>query len=173
MAFLIQIVIRPDAGVSIAFILSYLALAGILTVGESIHGVFRGWMPEALAQPLSASLGAYLATSAVVAANFGVVQPVGILAGLVIVPLTTAFMVGAIAALVLSFCSPFLMDILSRGLTLIYTLLDRTVTLAAGVSGIAVNGWGRELLLSLLITALCLFLGRRYRTRRQALAPFN
>jgi competence protein ComEC len=171
-AFLIQIAIRPSAGTSISFILSYLALAGILTVGEFFHSILRGRIPELLAQPLSASLGAYLATSAVVAANFGIIRPVGILAGLIIVPLTTVFMVGAMAALALSFIAPFLANIVGIGLSLLYTLLDYTVSLAARVPGIMVNGWGRELCLSLLIAALCLFLGRPYNIRRQALAPF-
>lgn len=173
MAFLIQLAIRPSSGTSISFILSYLALAGILTVGEFFHNVFRGRMPELLVQPLSASLGAYLATMAVVAANFGIVRPVGLLAGLVIIPLTTVFMVGAMATLALSFIAPFLSNIVGMGLTLLYSILDYTVSLAARVPGLMVNGWGRELCLSLLIGALCLFLGRPYIIRRQALAPFT
>jgi competence protein ComEC len=173
MAFLIQITIRPSSGTSVSFILSYLALAGILTIGEFFHSTLRGWTPELLAQPLSASLGAYLATVAVVAANFGVTQPIGLLAGLVIIPLTTVFMIGAMAALALSFISPFLMNIVGMGLTLLYSLLDYTVTLAARVPGLVVKGWGRELCLSLRITALCLFLGRPYNRRRQAIAPFT
>jgi competence protein ComEC len=173
MAFLIQIAIRPSAGISISFILSYLALAGILTVGEFFHKIFRGWLPESLAQPLAASLGAYLATQAVAAAYFGMIRPVGILAGLVIVPLTTVFMIGAMAALAFSFFSPVLMNIADMGLSLLYALLDRAVSLAALVPGFAANNWGRELVLSLLITALCLLLGYPYIIRRQTLAPFH
>jgi competence protein ComEC len=173
MAFLIQIAIRPAAGTSISFILSYLALAGILTLGEFFHNILRGRAPEFLVQPLSASLGAYLATAAVVAANFGIVRPVGLLAGLVSIPLTTVFMVGAMGTLVLSFITPFLANIAGMGLTLLYSLLDHTVSLAARVPGIVVNGWGQELCLSLLIAALCFFLGRPYTIRRQALAPFT
>ncbi|GHV24694.1 hypothetical protein AGMMS4952_00780 [Spirochaetia bacterium] len=169
MAFLIQIAIRPSSGTGISFILSYLALAGILTLGEFFHSILRGWIPEFLARPLSASLGAYLATAAVVAANFGMARPVGLLAGLVVVPLTTVFMVGVLAALALSFIAPVLVNILGMGLTLLYSLLDYTVSLAGMVPGITVNGWGWELCLSL----LCLFLGRPYTIRRQALAPFT
>ena len=126
-----------------------------------------------LAAPLAASLGAYLATSAVLAACFGIIRPVGILAGLIIVPLTTVFMVGAMAALVLSFIAPALMNIADRGLTLFYALLDRLVSLAAVVPGVSATSWWRELFLSLLLGALCLFLGRPYHIKRQNLAPFN
>jgi competence protein ComEC len=172
MAFLTQLLIRPSAGTSLSFLLSYLALIGILTVGEFLHGILRGRLPELLAAPLAASLGAYLATSAVVAAGFGVIRPVGLLAGLIIVPLTTVFMIGAMAALILSFISPFLTGIAGIGLTLFYSLLDRTVSLAALAPGLS-TGWIRELLLSLAVAALCLFPGGLYSVRRQYLAPFH
>jgi competence protein ComEC len=172
MAFLVQLLIRPSAGTSLSFILSYLALAGILTVGEFLHGILRGRLPELLASPLAASLGAYLATSAVVAAGFGVIRPVGILAGLIIVPLTTVFMIGAMAALAVSFISPFLTAVAGMGLTLFYSLLDRTVSLAALAPALN-SGWMRELPLSLGVAALCLFPGRLYSLRRQYLAPFH
>jgi competence protein ComEC len=170
-AFLVQLLIRPSAGTSLSFILSYLALIGILTVGEFLHGILRGRLPELLASPLAASLGAYMATSAVVAAGFGVIRPVGILAGLIIVPLTTVFMIGAMAALAISFISPFLTAIAGRGLTLFYSLLDRTVSLAALAPALSA-GWMWELLLSLAVAVLCLFPGRQYSVRRQYLAPF-
>ncbi|MDR3123166.1 MAG: ComEC/Rec2 family competence protein [Treponema sp.] len=171
MAFVIQIALRPSAGTSLSFTLSYLALAGILTVGEFLHGLLRGRLPEFLASPLAASLGAYLATQAV-AAGFGVVRPVGVLAGLVVVPLTTVFMIAVIAALPLSFIAPFLMRYLDMALTLFYALLDRVVSLAALIPGIAANGWARELILTLLAVGLCLCPGYPYSIRRRTLAPF-
>jgi competence protein ComEC len=171
MAFVIQIALRPSSGNSISFILSYLALFGILTAGEFLHGLLRGRLPEFLASPLSASVGAYLATQAVVA-GFGVIRPVGILAGLVIVPLTTVFMVAVIAALSLSFIAPFLLRYLSAALTLFYAFLERVVSLAALVPGLAANGWARELVLTLLAAGLCLYPGLPYSIRRRNLAPF-
>ena len=171
MAFVIQLIIRPSAGTSVSFVLSYLALLGILTVGEFLHELLRGRLPEFLASPLSVSLGAYLATQAVVA-GFGTVRPVGILAGPVIVPLTTAFMIAVIAALPISFLSPFLMRYLSMALSLFYGLLERIVSLAALVPGLAAGVWTRELLLTLLAAGLCLYPGYPYSIRRRTLAPF-
>jgi competence protein ComEC len=171
MAFVIQLVIRPSAGNSLSFILSYLSLAGILTMGEFLHGLLRGRVPEFLAAPLSASLGAYLATQAV-AAGFGIVRPAGALAGLVIVPLTTVFMIAVIAALPVSFAAPFLMRYLDMALSLFYALLERAVSLAALVPGLAANGRARELLLTLLAAGLCLYPGYPYSIRRRTLAPF-
>jgi competence protein ComEC len=171
MAFVVQIATRPSSGNSLSFILSYLALLGILTAGEFLHGLLRGRLPEFLASPLSASVGAYLATQAVVA-GFGVIRPAGILAGLVIVPLTTVFMVAVIAALPLSFIAPFLLPYLSAALTLFYAFLERIVSLAALVPGLAANGWARELVLTLLAAGLCLRPGLPYSIRRRSLAPF-
>jgi competence protein ComEC len=171
MAFVLQLALRPSSGYSLSFTLSYLALGGILTAGEFMHGLLRGRLPEFLASPLSASLGAYLATQTVIA-GLGVIRPVGILAGLVIVPLTTVFMIAVIAALPLSVVSPFLMRFLDIGLTVFYSLMDRVVSLAALAPGLAANGWARELLLTLLAAGLCLYPGYPYRIRRRNLAPF-
>jgi competence protein ComEC len=171
MAFVIQLALRPSSAHSLSFTLSYLALGGILTAGELIHALLRGRLPEFLASPLSASLGAYLATQTVIA-GLGIIRPVGILAGLVIVPLTTVFMIAVIAALPLSVISPFLMGFLDLGLTLFYSLMDRVVSLAALAPGIVANGWARELFLTLLAAGLCLCLGYPYSIRRRTLAPF-
>ena len=171
MTFVIQLAIRPSSGSSLSFILSYLALGGILTMGEFLHGLFQGRIPKFLASPLSASLGAYLATQAV-AAGFGMVRPAGALAGLVIVPLTTVFMIAVIAALPISFAAPFLMRYLDRGLSLFYALLERAVSLAALAPGLAAHGWTREFALTLLAAGLCLYPGYPYSIRRRTLAPF-
>jgi competence protein ComEC len=98
---------------------------------------------------------------------------VGILAGLVIVPLTTVFMIAVIAALPISCVSPFLMRCLGMALTLLYALLERVVSLAALVPGIVANGWARELILTLLAAGLCLYPGRLYNIGRQSIAPFT
>jgi competence protein ComEC len=178
MAFLIQLILRPSSGDSLSFILSYLALWGILTVGESFRGILRGRLPDFLAQPLAASIGAYLATAAITAASFGMVRPVGLVAGLIIVPLTSVFMIAAMAILVLGFLPAFLpglaalMGFVDICLSALYGLLNRLVSMAALVPGIPAQGWTRELLVSIFITGLCLFLGNRLIQRRLRLAPF-
>jgi competence protein ComEC len=173
MAFLIQITLRPSSGDSLSFILSYLALGGILTAGETLGGILRGRLPEFLIQPLAASLGASLSTAAVTTAAFGMVRPVGILAGLIIVPLTTLFMIGAMAALALDFLAPFLTVPLDQGLSLLYALMGRLVSLAAAVPGLSSRGWGAALLISLGMAVLCVGPGNRHILRRQNLVPFD
>jgi competence protein ComEC len=162
LAFLIQIVIWPESGLSISFILSYLALGGILTIGDALCRIFRGWIPNFLLQPLAASLGAFLATAAVTAFFFGVLRPVGIAAGLVIVPLTTLFMIGALVWLAVGLFSPVLASFFGGGLSLLYALMDRLISLAARFPGIPVSRPFWVLALSLGLLVFIIWFGKWY-----------
>jgi competence protein ComEC len=129
-SFILQIFVQPDSGDTISFILSYLALAGILSLGQSIAGLFRGYVPGFIASPLSASLGAFLGTMAVSVFFFGSLRPIGIAAGLVMVPFTTVFMIGAMSYLALYFLAPPLAFLLGRGMELVYIFIEKTVSFA-------------------------------------------
>jgi competence protein ComEC len=176
LAFITQIIWRPESGIAISFILSYLALWGILHLGVKIAELFRGWIPPVLLQGLSASLGAFIATASVTAANFGALRPAGILAGLVLVPLTSLFMVLTIGYLVLDPVLPFLARPLGLGISALYKTLDTLVGFSAGLPGIALSpdsagtasAWvlGFSLLLAGLIVVLA---RRRARVRIPAL----
>jgi competence protein ComEC len=180
LAFLIQIIRQPESGMSVSFMLSYLALWGILHIGLEITGLFRGAIPPALLQGLSASLGAFIATASVSAANFGILQPAGILSGLVVVPLTTFFMILSIGYLAL----PFLARPLGMVLSLLYKTLDRLVGFSAGAPGIVLGTppspggllettrWLPVLVLSLVLGVLVWFLARRRALRAGCLSPF-
>jgi competence protein ComEC len=167
MAFLIQILRTPEAGQSISFILSYLALGGMLFIGRAIHELIRGSIPELLAEPLAASLGAFIATAAAVAWFFDSLRPVGILAGLIIVPLSTWFMLFALFALLLP--APALGLILS----ILYTLLQGLVSLAARVPGIPGAYPLQAALLSLGVSAALMALSHRQTILRSHLDPFT
>jgi competence protein ComEC len=169
MTFLIQISLQPESGHGIAFILSYLALGGILFIGETIYELIRGILPEIAAQPLAASLGAFIATSAVMTLFFGMLRPIGILAGLIIVPLTTLFMLGAMTVLVL----PFLVKPLGMILSLWYAILEKLASLAALTPGIPISSPVPVLLVSLGLWVLCIGLRSRQNAQRRNLAPFH
>jgi competence protein ComEC len=171
MSFIIQIAVMPETGTGVSFVLSYLALLGILIIGEALHELGRGKIPEALLGPLSASLGAFIMSAPAVVFWFGTLRPIGIAAGLVIVPLTTVFMGLSVAALVLNSISPVLGSPLSVALSGLYWLLQRIAAFAAGAPGIRTGIW----LVS--VCALGLFLliaGLLFKTRlaRNRIAPF-
>ena len=172
MAFLLQIIMTPRAGLSLSFILSYLALAGILVIGESLNGIFKGKIPAFFLLSVSASVGAFLATAGVTAWFFGVLRPVGILASLVLTPLTTVFMVGSMAWLGLNLISPPLSPLLSYPLSLLYQLMEKTASIAAKMPGIRANPW-LVLTFSLLCMALILWFDLRRRLSENRLEPFS
>ena len=171
LSFLIQIVISPSAGYSISFILSYLALAGIFIIGKPLHSLFAGKAPDFILQPLSASCGAFLATAGVTGFSFGIIVPMGIITGLVLVPLTTVFMVGSLVWLVLDFIS--LSSLLSFPLLLIYRAMEGIVSAAGKIGGISAGNPFVILVLSLVISLLVVILEYRQRRARLKLQAFH
>jgi competence protein ComEC len=139
LAFLIQILIRPESGISISFILSYAALWGILHIGSKTAGLFRGKIPQPLLDPLAASFGAFIATSFISAAGFGTLRPGGILTGLVVVPLTTLFMILSLGYLALDLAFPLPARYLGMVLSLFYRTLEKLTALSSRVPGIVLE----------------------------------
>ena len=123
-SFLLQIVIRPESGMSLSFILSYGALAGILTMSGPLLNCFRPYLPPVIGASLSASLAAFIATLAVTAGIFGTIRPVGIICGILLGPLATVFMVGA---LIFPAAPPFLRVVIGRGMGILYAAQEKIV----------------------------------------------
>jgi competence protein ComEC len=171
-AFLLQLLIWPSSGDSPSFILSYLALAGILFIGEAVHNLLRGILPEFLSQPLSASLGAFAATSPATAAFFGIVQAAGLFAGLVIVPLTTLFMLASMAEPILSFV-PILGKAADWALSLLYLVLENLVGTAARLPPLRNPAALPVLFLSALASCAVCLLNSRLAARRKRLDTFS
>jgi len=137
LSFLIQIILTPAAGNSLSFILSYLALLGIIVTSRQVSSLLSGKIPDFILQPLSLSCGAFLATAGICSFSFGTIAPIGIIAGLFIVPLTTLFMVGSIIWLLFDFIS--LSFVLSYPLSWIYWLMEIVSSLAGFIPGIKGN----------------------------------
>jgi competence protein ComEC len=173
LSFILQIIADPPSGYTPSFILSYLALAGILILGEALGELFRGKLPPALVPSLAASLGAFIATGAVTVHFFEVLRPVGIAAGLFIVPLTTLFMAASMGVLALDFLVPPLAGPVSGFLSLLYALLEKLVSLAARAPGFSFPSLPLAAVLSAALSFLILLLKSRYITGRRCLAPFD
>jgi competence protein ComEC len=180
LAFLVQIILRPESGLALSFILSYLALWGILHIGLRIAGLLRGRIPPVLLDPLAASLGAFIATAAVGAAGFGMLRPVGILAGLAAAPLTTLFMVLSLGCLALDPVFPFLARQMGMVLSLLYRVLEKLTAFSSGVPGIswqdpgAAFGFGAwTLFFSALLAVLVFALAERRRLAVNRIPSFS
>ena len=170
LSFLIQIVVSPAAGNSISFILSYLALAGILVIGQPLFSLFAGKLPDFLLQPLSASCGAFLATAGVTAFAFGVIVPMGIITGLALVPLTTVFMIGSLAWLVLDLFP--LSGFLSPPLSFLYQLMEKIVSAAGSIPGITSSSPAAILVFSIVLSIAAAVFEYRRRSSLLRLKPF-
>jgi competence protein ComEC len=173
LAFLIQFLLQPRSPASLSFILSYLALGGILLAGDWIHEILRGRLPPVLAQGLSASAGAFLATAAVMAHAFGILRPVGILAGLLLMPLAAVFMLGALGTLALSFAVPQWAGPPGQVLSVLADLQSGLVGIAARFPGLSLGQPLPALALSFLAALLAWYGAKRRRTLRNSLVPFD
>jgi competence protein ComEC len=170
-AFIIQLVVFPSTAMTVSFILSYLALAGILLLSPMFAEFLKGWMPDTLANGLSASLAAFLATMAVTGSFFGVIRPIGILAGLFIVPIVTLFMITSIVWFALQ-AVPFINLVIGKVLDFMYTILDMMVLEAGKAPGIETSNTGL-LLLICVVMFLVLFLAyKQIRKIRMRFVPF-
>jgi competence protein ComEC len=172
MAFLIQLAVNPRAGFSLSFIFSYLALAGIFIIGAPLNEIFKGKIPVFLLVSLSASLGAFIATAVVSVGAFGILRPAGILSSLLVAPLTTVFMLVAIAWVILNLISPALSPLLSYPLSLLYWLMEKVASVTAKLPGLVIKPVP-VLVLSLLIMALILWFEYRRRSALNRLEAFE
>jgi competence protein ComEC len=172
MAFIIHIILRPASGYSLSFIFSYLALGGILIIGQALQDLLKGYLPPVPAASLSASLGAFIATQTVGAASFGVLYPVGIIAGLVVVPVITLFMIASMIWLALNLIFPPLAVPVGIILSMLYNVQDRLAAFASHAPSLTAENPLPVLGFSLAASALILFFGKRRMEMRNRLAPF-
>ena len=172
MAFTIQLVFQSDTGIYLGFILSYLALFGILTLGESFRDLFRGRLPEIINASLSASLGAFIFTAPIVAIYFDSLRPIGILAGPLLAFMAAPFMILSLAALLASFLPLPLWGLLDFILIRLYNLIDFTVSLAGQVPGILISNPVHVLIFTVLFTIFTLFIHKKDQVYRSKIAAF-
>ncbi len=132
-SFLIQVFLFPADAFSVSFILSYGALAGILTVGEKIAGAAAGKIPPCVASPVSASAGAQIATAPVTAAVCGKIVPAGIAASVFVSPLAALFLLAGMACVFLCLLFPFLTGICGAVLGVLYTVISAAVLFFSGI----------------------------------------
>ncbi|GMO40134.1 MAG: ComEC/Rec2 family competence protein [Termitinemataceae bacterium] len=167
LSFLIQINIESASGDAISFLLSYGALAGILTLGESFLFFLKGKLPDIIASPLAASLGAFFSTLSLCIIFFGTLRPVGIVAGLLIAPITTVFMICSIAYLIFSFVFPYINYILGFALNIMYIMLEKIASVSAAFPALPTKKDDPiAITVSILLPIAIIILHRYYKQKR-------
>ena len=173
MAFIIQLLFQGETGTSLSFILSYLALAGMLTLGETIRCILRGRLPQIISGSFSASFGAFVFTAPIVVFYFGSLYPIGILAGLLVIPLSSLFMIFALAALAAGFLPVPLWNIFDIILTGIYRTMELIVSAASVVPGIKYSNPLPVAAISIVLWIFAILIKRRDYLHRSSIAAFN
>jgi competence protein ComEC len=99
---IVLLLIDPFQAFTLSFQLSFLALAGILAIGALLQRPLASSLPRFLLLAFTMSAGAQAATLPLVIARFGTYYPSGLVASLVLVPLTTGYLWAGLAWIPLS-----------------------------------------------------------------------
>jgi competence protein ComEC len=132
--------VDPFQAFSLSFQLSFLALAGILVLGPLVRRPLEGRIPRLILAPLAMSIGAQIATLPLVAAAFGSYYPSGLVASLILVPLTTAFLWAGLAWLPLYLVHwQMLHDMCAHLFSVLYNAIDWSAEALARLPGVTVT----------------------------------
>ena len=132
-SFLLQSAICPQDIHSVAFILSYGALAGILLTGSLFNRFYSRFSPRPIASSLSAATGAQTFTAPISLRIFGAFSPIGIVSATVITPFITVFIYSGLLLILLSLLFPILSKPSGIFINLQYTVITYIVNIFSGV----------------------------------------
>ena len=136
--FLIHLMIFPVHLKSAAFMLSYGALAGIMSIGQILK-LFLGrtFFPK-LAASLSESAGAQIFTAPVTLTLFGKLMPVGIIASIFASPLVILFLYLGLFGTLVCLAIPFLGGAFSAIMNVIYSIIKEMVLFFAKAPAVSI-----------------------------------
>lgn len=152
----IVILFDPASCHSLSFKFSYLALTGILTLGAKLNQALTPYLPRSLRGLMAASIAAQVFTSPLVVAEFGTIYPVGLVASLLLIPLTTIFIWSGLLLFVISLI-PFtvLLNLAKSILNVEYQLLAGISDFLAQAPGFTLEWRPWYWPLALLLLTLC------------------
>lgn len=127
-SFLLQSAICPQDIHSVAFILSYGALAGILLTSRFFNMFYSKFSPRMISSSLSAATGAQTVTAPISLKIFGSFSPIGIVSSTVVSPFVTVFIYSGLLLILLSLIFPFLAKPSGIFINLQYTIITYIVS---------------------------------------------
>ena len=125
--FSFHLMMFPEDGLTLSFMLSYSALFGILSCGDVIFKFLNPFVPDGLNGSLSASLGATFFTTPIIAFSIKQVAFIGVISTCIISPLISIFLILGIIFTFMSLIFSSLYDILGLILNIFYELIIRIV----------------------------------------------
>lgn len=138
-SFLVHISLFPEDAGSAAFLLSYGALVGLYFGDRYVKPLVSRLLPPSVAASVSASVGAQLLTTPVSLLLFGECRPGGIIASVIVSPLSSWFVTGGIIGIVAVLVLPFLLRPVGVIMNCLYIMIRRLVMLFARIPGISIT----------------------------------
>lgn len=129
----IHIAFGSAEAVTLGFMLSYGACAGILIFGNACARLVAGTVPPAIGQSLAASIGAQLFTAPIVIGAFGTAAGGGIIASCIVGPLVSFFLIGGLIAIPLALLFPPAGTVLGYALNGCYRVIFSAAALFARI----------------------------------------
>jgi len=136
----VQMLWNPADAISLAYMLSYGALWGILVFAERIAYVVPKLVPSFLINDLSASIGAQIMTTPIIVLCIGVVAPVGIIASCILSPLSSIFLVVGMMLVGVRVVFPFMDGICAFIVTALYQMNVVSVSFFARIHPLSIKG---------------------------------
>ncbi|HET6486727.1 MAG TPA: ComEC/Rec2 family competence protein [Spirochaetia bacterium] len=177
---ILLLLMDPFQAFSLSFQLSFAAMAGILLIAPVIQGPVSRFLPPFLSAPIAMSIAAQVATFPLIVSQFGVWYPSGIVAGLLLVPLTTALLWGGLAWLVLVLIPvPGLHAVCVRLFGVVYAATEGVAGWSSRLPGLTVSAATAAAVVAasaLVAAAICLWvpipaIRPRKRSRARSLDP--
>ena len=119
----VHIAIAGSEAITLGFMLSYGACAGIIIFGDACARLMAGKIPPAFAGSISASVGAQLSTAPIVISAIGNIAAAGVIASCVVSPLVSVFLIAGLICIPLAVIFPFTSPLLGYGLNAAYRII--------------------------------------------------
>lgn len=168
-AFCIQTLIHPGDALTLGFMLSYGALWGILTFGVCLSHILERFLPKFIHAELSASVGAQVMTTPVIALTIGMLSPIGILSSCIVSPLSSVFLVAGMALTVVAVLFPPISHYCGLILDVLYRAITGPVRFFAGFPPLSTSGLNdilKAVILPVLTGFLLIYLSAVFQKRR-------
>ena len=119
----VHIAIAGTEAITLGFMLSYGACAGIIIFGDACARFMAGKIPPAFAGSISASVGAQLFTAPIVISAIGNIAAAGVIASCVVSPLVSVFLIAGLICIPIALIFPFTSPLLGYGLNAGYRII--------------------------------------------------
>ena len=122
----VHIALASAEAITLGFMLSYGACAGIIIFGNACAHLLAGKLPPVAAGSISASVGAQLFTAPIVISAIGTIAATGIIASCLVSPLVSVFLIAGLICIPFALIFPFSSPLLGYGLNATYWLIFST-----------------------------------------------